>query len=385
MTDPPDPPATTATRPRLTTTRPRLLLNAQPFGFGPSAAIAVLAAELAPACDRLGYIGAGHTLDLQRTPPHHALHDTTGLPERDLLARLERLAPDYDLFVTAMDFEMAALARRAGWRVAIYDALTWYWPTIPAVANEATVYLAQDFFGVRERVASLPALRDHTVIVPPAIPPRLHREPGRHVLLNLGGLCNPFWRPDDAAAYARLMTTAARAAHPADQPLVIATSRDVADRLGDPAARTYDHDEVLHLMSTAAHAWMTPGLGNIYDAAATGVPTLWLPSANNTHPRQAHQLALHGYCDAHVDWADLALPVDYDQPDPTTSRELTRIVHHVSTTPRLRDRLTTLLAAHTTTLAATPTGRARPLTARFGHTGTHPAATALLHSATHAP
>ncbi|GAB3209678.1 hypothetical protein ACQEU5_21505 [Marinactinospora thermotolerans] len=169
-----------------TATGPRLLLNAEPFGFGPAAATAILAGELSPFCAGLGYFGGGHTLDLQHSPPYDTIHATTGLPDGQRLSLLRRLAPHYDLFVTAMDFEMAALARRAGLDVAVYDALAWYWPAVPPVAFEAVLYLAQDFFGVRERIAAEPGLEGRAVVVPPLIPPRRARTAGDHVLVNLG-------------------------------------------------------------------------------------------------------------------------------------------------------------------------------------------------------
>ena len=379
--------------------RPRLLLNAQPFGFGPPAATAALAHELAPYCDELAYFGGGHTLDLQHRPPYHSVYGTTGLSDDERLASLRRLAPRYDLFVTAMDFPEATLARRAGLDVAVYDALTWFWPEIPAVAGDAALYVAQDFFGVRERIAADPALRRSTVVVPPIIPllpPRQLWWPetttagsGRHVLLNLGGLQHPYWTTSDAAAYARLMLHAVRAAQPAGRPVVVTTSRAVAEALGDPAVRTGDRDTVLDLMSGAAYACMTPGLGNIYDAAATGVPTLWLPSANETHHLQARLLAAHGYCDAHVDWADIGGPVEdttlgHDAASPAAPEALTReIVDRVrqltcdSELLAVRERLTDQVAKSAAGLGLV-SGRAGALTERFGHSGVREAAKALV-------
>ncbi|WP_405797344.1 hypothetical protein [Streptomyces sp. NBC_01506] len=371
--------------------RPRLLLNAQPFGFGPPAATAVLARELAPLCDELGYFGGGHTLDLQHRPPYHAVYGTTGLSDGERLAWLRRLAPRYDLFVTAMDFAEAALARRAGLNVAVYDALTWFWPEIPAVAGDAALYIAQDFFGVRERIAADPALRRNAVIVPPIIPllpPRQIWRGGsdggrQHVLLNLGGLQNPYWEPSDAVTYARLMLDAVRAAQPAGRPVVVTTSRAVAAALDDRDVRTDDPDTVLDLMSGAAYACMTPGLGNIYDAAATGVPTLWLPSANETHHLQANLLSTHGFCDARLDWPDIGGPADYAVGSPAAPESITKaivsVIRQLSTAqnlPTLRDRLSDAVAKSTAGLGLAP-GRARALTGRFGHGGTAEAASAL--------
>ncbi|MEO3755145.1 hypothetical protein [Streptomyces sp. B6B3] len=357
---------------------PRLLLNAEPFGFGPAAAAAILAEELAPACATVDYVGDGHTLDLQRRPPYRDIHDVTGLSEDQRLARLTDLAPRYDLLVTAMDRTMATLARRAGLRVALYDALTWFWrPDVPAVAREAELYLAQDFFGVRERVAADPALQRHTVVVPPLIPPRRDRRPGRHVLVNLGGLHNPLWPPDVAVAYARLLLAAVRAAVPADRRLVVVTSRGIAAALDDPDVGSHPRDAVLDLMSTAAHACMTSGLGNIYDAAATGVPTLWLPAANASQPEQARLLDRHGYCDARLDWADIGRPVDYTASDRAVTEALVRVVREVTAAGPLRDRLAAGIAALTTGLDAT-TGKAQALVDHFGHGGMRHAATAIL-------
>ncbi|MFD7234512.1 hypothetical protein ACFWAT_04290 [Streptomyces syringium] len=360
-----------------TAAAPRLLFNAQPFGFGPAAAMAILAAELAPVCDRLAYIGGGHTLDLQKKPPYQVVHDTTGRSPGELLVILGDMAPRYDLFVTAMDFEMAELARHTGLDVAVYDALTWYWPTLPDVAHEAVLYLAQDFFGVRERVAAEPALRGRAVIVPPVITRGREWRPGRHVLVNLGGLHNPCWLPDDAVAYARLMLSTVRASVPTGLSLIVATSRTIAAGLDDPDVGTYDHTTMLEFMGTAAYACMTSGLGNIYDAAATGVPTLWLPAANDSQPAQARLLCRHGYCDAYLDWADIGLPVDYRDPTPVVAQAISRVVREVSDERRLRALLAGRLAELTAGLGVTA-GRARALTDRFGQGGTRQAAEAIV-------
>ncbi|WP_052850511.1 hypothetical protein [Streptomyces avicenniae] len=361
---------------------PRLLLNAEAFGFGPAAAVALLAAELAPRCADLAYVGGGHTLDLQTTPPFAAVHDTSGLREGDVRALLHRLAPGFDLFLTAMDASTAALAREAGLRVAFYDALTWFWPDLPAAVRDADLYLAQDFFGVRERLAAEPRLHGRAVVVPPVTPPPLPRplpgarRDGAHVLVNLGGLQNPLWTEGDAVAYARVVLAAVRASLPAGRRVVVTTSRAVAAALGDPDAVTRDHATVLRLMSTATHACMTPGLGNLNDAATTGVPTLWLPPANSSHHPQARLLAEHGLSDAALDWADIGRPVAYDGSDADVSQAIAETVRAVSADPRSRARLAARVAERTATLGAT--GRARGLADRFGHGGARQAADAVL-------
>lgn len=361
---------------------PRVLLNAQAFGYGPAAATAALARELAAQGAVLDYMGAGHTLDLQHLPPYAAVHDITGLPEQDVLARLQSLSGRYDALLTAMDFPLAALALRAGFRVAAYDALAWYWPSLPPVVEDETVlYVAQDYYGVRERIAAEPALRARAVIVPPIVEEGpLWMPGGKEVVVNLGGLHNPYWTPDDAHAYARLILTAVRQALPEGTPLLIATSRTTVNALGTPppATRfaTHRQETLLQALSASAYALMTPGLGNIYDAATTGVPTLWLPPANNTQALQADLLLTHGHCDARVDWRDLGLDIPSDAPEETAMTTLSKALHQTATTPHLHTRLTALLTQATTTLPPTPS-RTRPLLTHFGHGGAQRTARAV--------
>ncbi|MFJ2606665.1 hypothetical protein ACIO13_17060 [Streptomyces sp. NPDC087425] len=366
---------------------PRILVTAQPFGFGPAAAAAILADELACLGARLGYLGAEHTLDLQHMPPYAAVHDVTGLAEGERLALLRQLACEYDLLLTAMDFPMAALGCRAGLRVAVYDALTWYWPCIPAVVREPSVlYIAQDFFGVRERVAAERELARRAVVVPPFIAPGPRwRAGGRDVLVNLGGLQNPFWQPRDTAAYARLVVAAVRAGTSAERRVVVATGRRTARDLADVGGGvgggivvgTYGRAEVLRMMSESACAFMTPGLGNVYDAAATGVPTVWLPPANNTQALQVELLSAHGCCDERVDWADLGRRVDHRGAEGEVMGAVRAVVREVGGDVGMRGRLVGRVRDAVRAVGGAG-GRAQGLTARFGGGGAGCAAAAVV-------
>ena len=68
----------------------RLLLNAEPFGFGPTAAIAGFFPHLRGNFATIGYMGKKHTLDLQKGLPYDAIHDVTGTPKDE---RSENYAP----------------------------------------------------------------------------------------------------------------------------------------------------------------------------------------------------------------------------------------------------------------------------------------------------
>jgi hypothetical protein len=66
------------------------------------------------------------------------------------------------------------------------------------------------------------------------------------------------------------------------------------------------------LLARSRFAFMTPGLGNIYEAAATGVPVCWLPPANGSQGKQIRLLVNDRIADVAVTWNELGLPADYD-------------------------------------------------------------------------
>jgi hypothetical protein len=309
----------------------RLLLNAEPFGFGPSAAIAAFFPFLRPHFEKIGYLGKKHTLDLQKDLAYDALHDMTGTPKYRRREAYADVFSRYDVLLTAMDHKVAEAAQAAGLKVYYYDALTWYWPRIPSAAQKSDLYIAQDFWGVRERLARDFAHDAPIECVPPivAIPERAQEKDC--VLINVGGLQNPFWPVEEAAIYARCIIDAARAAIPSSEKVIIAASEGVAQRLNDPAVKTYARAEIEPILARAKRAFMTPGLGNIYDAAAYDVPTVWLPPANDSQGLQLRLLRQHGLVDGFMDWSSIGHPIDYsvDQPEILTqmARAASRVAH----------------------------------------------------------
>jgi hypothetical protein len=305
------------------TNKKRILLNAEPFGFGPTAAIADCFPFLREHFGKVGYVGVGFTLDLQRPLPYDSLHDVTGVPQELLDAVLADIFSRYDLFLTALDFGMAEKAKAAGLTVVIYDPLTWYWKTIPPSVKDADLYIAQDFFGVRERIAAEPHAFGGDAakirVVPPIIGDVAHAPGERNtVLLNLGGLNNPFWSAEGTLAYARLIVEAF--ASVADNVEVVITANKciaanarIAAELAEFGVKNLSRSQMQEVLKGAKFALMTPGLGNVYDAARFDIPTIWLPPANDSQGQQLFMLLEADMVDGHVDWHHL-LPgkaIDY--------------------------------------------------------------------------
>lgn len=293
----------------------RLLLNAEPFGFGPTAAIAECFPYLRPLFSTIGFAGRGHTLDLQRPLPYSRVHDL------DVEAANEVFA-GYDIFVTALDFAMAEQALAHGLVTIIYDPLTWYWQEIHPVVKRCHLYISQDFLGVRERLAGDADRFGAVAVVPPLVPPLQaplsEPDAGERslVLLNLGGLSNPHWSREQMLDYARLMIGAVHESGIADgAELIVAGNGDIARAFPDYGAGPQTKAGIQDLMRRSKLALMTPGLGNIYDAARFHLPTIWLPPANDSQGQQLALLTAGGYSDGDLDWSHVLPDVRIDYRD----------------------------------------------------------------------
>lgn len=342
----------------------RLLLNAEPFGFGPTAAIADCFPFLREHFSKVGYVGVGFTLDLQRPLPYDALHDVTGVTAELQDAVLADIFAQYDVFLTALDFGMAEKARAAGLKVVIYDPLTWYWKTIPPVVKAADLYIAQDFFGVRERLAEAPEDFGDSArirVVPPIIGDVGHAAGERDtVLLNLGGLNNPFWSAEGTLAYARLIVEAfAKVASNVDVVITankcIAANARIAEELAEFGVKNLSRSQMQEVLKGAKFALMTPGLGNVYDAARFDIPTIWLPPANDSQGQQLFMLVEADMIDGHVDWHHL-LPgkaIDYSADQTEVLKKISAAVTRTCDSKTARKVLERHLAESIESLART--------------------------------
>ncbi len=346
----------------------RVLLNAEAFGFGPSAAIASLFPALQPACSSIAYIGAGHSTDLQRPLAYTTFYDITNKDAADVQALFARLSTQYDIFVTALDFSMAALAQHAGITTVIYDPLTWYWPEIPAAAKAADLYLAQNFYGVRERLSREHLRFNNARVVPPIVSAPTRPSKRSYILVNLGGLQNPYWSPADATSYARAVIAMLTPHLPTGEQVIIATSQSVAAGLNNPAGRTYTRSSMLEILAHTAYACMTPGLGNIYDAARFSIPTVWLPPANDSQGQQIDILEAHDAIDARLDWAGFGMPVTYSAPQPAVLQAITRNVHSLSG-HTVQEHWKSHISQTIATVANRRTSASTALLDTFGHGG----------------
>ncbi len=327
----------------------RVLVTAQAFGFGPAAAMAQVFEYLRPRVRTLAFAGAGHTCDLHRNLPYDAVHR---LPDVGTDEAFGRLCAEHDAALVSCDVPAGEAASAAGIPFGCYDPLLWFWPERPSVFESAEVYMCQDFFGVRERVDD-PG-RPNVVVVPPMLPGLVSTatERGSRVLVNLGGICNPLHPQDASVSYARLVMTILPAAAQRYAEVHVATSQQIASHIQHEvsAARTVPTREVQRLLGTCELAAMTPGLGNIYEAAALAKRVFWLPPANASQGQQLVLLRQRGLAPFAADWHDILpgrAPIDYWRPEPIAMMDVADAIEDAWKDPAAAERLRTrFLQAH---------------------------------------
>lgn len=352
-------------------TKPRLLLNAEAFGFGPTAAIADCFPFLRKHFSTIGFVGTGHTLDLQRPLAYDAIHDASQLEE----AALNEIFAQYDIFLTALDFAMAEKALGQGLTVCIYDPLTWYWKTIPAVVRDVDLYIAQNFFGVEERLKSAEFAAANCQTVAPIVGQQSENQSNGKadsakdlVLVNLGGLSNPLWTGNEALTYARQILEAVLPTL-AGQKVVVAANSAISAALAHLGAKNLSREQMQVVLQQAKYALMTPGLGNIYDAARFDTPTIWLPPANDSQGQQLALLNQSSLVDGLVDWHQI-LPVsaiDYSADQGAVLKSIAAALEQGQSSKRAKTRLAKLLRQQIKALPQN--SRLTALVERFGSGG----------------
>lgn len=326
----------------------RVLMNAEPFGFGPSAAIAEFFPYLRDRIRFLAYIGSGHTLNLQSKLPYDQIYDIGSIDQEKCRAYFSDIAQEYDVFITASDFEKALWAKQAGLKVIIYDPLTWYWPDLPNVISLIDFYIAQNFFGVAERLKCELEHVPESVIVPPIISGICSRKATNTLLVNMGGLSNPYLKDADLHAFSSVIfNTVYEVLKPQFEKVYFVTSQKIAKSLHGPyQAATMLPSEVQDILSQSRLAIMTSGLGNIYEASAMQKEILWLPPANDSQGQQIKLLQQHHMIDFAIDWHHVLEdedPIDYFAPQQEVLKRIAICMQKLASDPNAQTKLKAII------------------------------------------
>ncbi|KAL7904553.1 hypothetical protein GGI35DRAFT_462671 [Trichoderma velutinum] len=304
-------------------------VHAEAFGYGPSALALTILPKLRKLATASGgpvvleYIGEGHTLELNTSPPWDKVHKCSVLsPEgKEALINLVRLHRP-SLIISSVDEPFAeVISKLESTRLVVIDQLLWSWPSIPKPWRTAAKIVAVNYIGVHECI--LKEHLDNAVVVPPLLPPTetiSFTGPRKGTLINLGGLRNPFTPLSQNVAYATLILHVVKSAvetrnDPDDLPVQCIVSQEVNAGINSRLASSTTPTNARNLLARSKTAFLTSGRTNIYDAADCGGRVIFLPPTNKTQGLQPRLLKEKLGCSLTcIDWHDLndtQHPIDY--------------------------------------------------------------------------
>lgn len=283
-------------------------MNAESFGFGPSAAMAAIFSKIRnnEIISQIDYLGDSHSLDLQCKLPYGQII------ESNTKEHFATIIKNYDVFITALDFKRAKWAQEAGVKTIIYDTLLWYWRKIPESLGKAHTYITQDFYGVQERIQSLGLT--NSIVVAPLIELKknIDNVTKELILINFGGLENPHWDIDITFKYiTSILDYLLPVLRKQNKPIKIACSKKHIDKFihefGKPSYQGYElqnfsYEQMQNYLQKACLLLATPGLGNIYESANYKISSIFLPPVNDSQGQQLEILIKEGLIDSYLGW-----------------------------------------------------------------------------------
>jgi uncharacterized protein (TIGR00661 family) len=329
-----------------------ILLNAEPFGFGPASIIAQIATKLKQNNQCIGYIGEGFTLDLQQQQYYQ---DIIKMPpqaeETAIRNKLKQLRKKYSHFFSASDFKYARIAKEEGFIVGVYDPLAWFWRNLPDVLPQLDLYIAQNFIGVNERLAKTDTLPKQTKIISSLTPSSLLKNQAnknkRQLFINLGGLQNPLINNNLFDDFISVLSKSLISILPEKfDKFQFATSKKFLSRIDtilNPETLTYS--QVIKNLQDANISLMTPGLGNIFEAASNNVAVIWLMPMNDSQGQQLKLLQKEQLIDWYIDWNDITegKPIDYFASKAEVMEQISSKIAEFTTNTDYQEKFITIL------------------------------------------
>jgi UDP-N-acetylglucosamine transferase subunit ALG13 len=269
----------------------KILLNAEAFGFGPSAAISNIFNILKEINNDIiiDYVGDGHTLNFQSKLNYQNIFKYD--------ENFHNLIINYDFFITAMDFEKAKISKEYGVKTIVFDTLLWYWKNDFKFYD---YYIVQDFFFVKELIK----YKKNVYLIEPLLTNTiLSNNKDNSLIINFGGLENPFWDIEITVKYiSNILKSILPFLKTKFEKIHILCSETHINYLTNFNVKNLKYFEVQELLSKASYIIATPGLGNIYEIAKYEIPSLFLPPANDSQGQQLMILKNEGLIDNYIEW-----------------------------------------------------------------------------------
>ena len=272
----------------------KILLNAEPFGFGPAAAIANIFDLIKDKGYIIDYIGEGHTNDLQLKLNYNKIIN---------ISQFDSVINDYDYFITAMDFKLAEKAIKRNIKTIFYDALTWFWKDIKL---KPYAYISQDFVGVETNFNVIEC--NNKYIINPLLSKHT-KQSEKYNVLNFGGLENCYFNDKDTITY--IQNIIEPILNHCNIDYILGSVKHVKKLKDRYNIQTLPYEEMQVLLSNTNNLFCTTGLGNIYEANKYKLNTIFLPPTNDSQGQQLEIIKDKILIENNLDWSLFSNTVNY--------------------------------------------------------------------------
>ncbi len=288
--------------------RRTLICCAYPFGYGPAAKLLHIARHLRDSNLRLVFLGTGIAHELASRSNLFA-DVIEAAPDDERARTLLRSAAG---LLSLMDRDYSALAAELGRPIFVADSLLWMRDRVPDVFQQAQRFWAQDFIGVRERLAEVGPNATPVGPIVTQIAPAPPQQRTR-LVVNLGGGESPRGFTADDSVYfdfvlrglldSGLFMNGANAVLMAGAKCI----RYLRSRYPDNGLEMISaaHEAALELLRHARLVLTAPGLTATLECFQLGIPTFFLPPQNYSQWWILHKLRERGLAPASFHWQDL--------------------------------------------------------------------------------
>jgi hypothetical protein len=254
------------------------------------------------------FFGSGVAYDLAKLHTFDEMYKLDS-HDREKIVKILRTA---DIFVNVMDFPMGRLVKEARCVYFLIDSLLWFWSSLPEGVQYADIYFCQNFFCPVESKIQAYKLKNAKVIGPIINNNFKHFPKKDQVIINFGGLENPYIEIGSNSNYPFIMLTILFPILQTHFSSILVTGRErvmemCRSRFSETKSlrfRNLSQREMLEELCQSVALLTAPGIQTFYDASDK-VPIFCLPPQNDSNIRNLDILVEHKVIKHYLTWRDL--------------------------------------------------------------------------------
>ncbi|WP_291124893.1 hypothetical protein [Flavobacterium sp. UBA6031] len=292
-----------------TTSKTKILMVADPFGFGPTGSLLNARKQMINVRGSFRFFGFEHVKGIV----DESLFEKCSYA-KDYVDYKKNILEDIiwsDVIWSATEFHVVEIAAQENKPVIIYDPLFWFWNELQIKNFENVTYLVQNFIGVKEKIENLKSnIRSKFIVLPLSIYEHEPKKVQKHfnqkyLLVNLCGFNNPLLTLEGYYKYIIGCLIEALKDSPWEK-IVIAGNPDQIkqSKIDHPKINytIFRHEQMLIEIEKADLLLTCPGLNSAIEGIMHNTPVCFLPPQNFSQARQLKHFYQAGIVEHYLNW-----------------------------------------------------------------------------------